>query len=145
MRFWDSSALVKLYVREPDSAEFKKLAADPELPLISSFTIHELHCALWRKEFASALTNGAAEVLFEKFLHQIDSDKFKLVAYSAKVKDRATEVIRICYRKSMPIALRSLDALQIASALDGGASDMVSADLRMRDAGKLFGLRLFPS
>ena len=144
MRFWDSSALVKLYVAEPDSAQFRQLATDPEMLLISSFTIHELHCAFWRKELSGAISDGAAEILFGKFLRQIDAGRFKVVTYELKTRNRAIDVVRRCYRTQQPIVIRSLDALQIASALEGAASEIVSPDLRMRNGGGLFGLRVLP-
>jgi predicted nucleic acid-binding protein len=144
MRFWDSSALLKLYAEEPDSGEFRQLAADVEAPLISTFTVHELHCGFWRKEFSGALDRGAAEVLFDRFSQQIETGFFKLIVYNAQVKDRAAEVIRRCYRAPKPVVIRSLDAMQIASALVGEVSEIVSADLRMREAGMLWGLRILP-
>ncbi|HZR04205.1 MAG TPA: type II toxin-antitoxin system VapC family toxin [Candidatus Udaeobacter sp.] len=144
MRFWDSSALIKLYVREPDSTEFKRFAHDSEVPLISSLTIHEVHCAFWGKELSGAVQPGAAETLFQRFLRQIDAADFKLVLYDSRVKYRATGVVRHCYSAAKPVMIRSLDALQIASALEGGATEMVSADSRMRNGGILFGLRILP-
>jgi predicted nucleic acid-binding protein len=144
MRFWDSSALVKLYVKEPDSTAFKRLANDPEVPLISSFTIHEVHCAFWRKELSGAVERNAAEILFQKFLRQIHAEDFKLILYDSGMKNRAVGVVRRCYGASNPIMIRSLDALQIASALEGGATEIVSADSRMRNGGILFGLRVLP-
>jgi predicted nucleic acid-binding protein len=144
MRFWDTSALVKLYVAEADSAQFRHLATDPEALLISSFTIHELHCAFWRKELSGAIDGGAAEILFESFLRQIDSGRFRVVIYESKTGDRAMDVVRRCYRTRRPTVIRSLDALQIASALEGAAAEIVSADLRMRKGGGLFGLRVLP-
>jgi len=144
MRFWDSSALVKLYVKEPDSIKFERLAGDAEVSLISSFTIHEVHSAFWRKEISGAVKRGAAEILFQSFLRQIEAGDFKLIAYDPRVKSRAIGVVRHCYSTPRRVMIRSFDALQIASALEGGATEMVSADSRMRDGGILFGLRLLP-
>lgn len=144
MRFWDSSALVKLYVKEPDSTKLKRLAGDAEVSLISSFTIHEVHCAFWRKEISGAVKRGAAEILFRTFLRQIEAGDFKLIHYDPRVNSRAIGVVRHCYSAPRPVMIRSLDALQIASALEGGANEMVSSDFRMRDAGILFGLRALP-
>jgi len=144
MRFWDSSALVKLYVAEPDSTTFKRFADDPEVPLISSFTIHEVQCAFWRKEISGGVKRGAAEILFQSFLRQIERGNFKLIPYDPRVKSRAIGVVRHCYGASRPVMIRSRDALQIASALEGGATEMVSADSRMRGSGILFGLRMMP-
>ena len=42
MSYWDSSALVKLYVRELDSAEFRALALEARRVATGSLTRHEL-------------------------------------------------------------------------------------------------------
>ena len=144
MRFWDSSALLKHYAKELDSEEFRQLAVDGETPLISTFTRHELHCAFWRKESSKAVDRGAAEILFQKFLEQIETGIFKLVSYDATVRQRLSEVVRRCYGALKPVAIRSLDAMQLASALAGEASEIVSADSRIRDADALFGWRILP-
>ena len=95
MRFWDNSALVKLYVSERDSTKFRRFAGDPEAPLISSFTISEVHCAFWRKEISRAVRYGRAEILFQNFLQQIESGDLKLILYDSRVKSRAVGVVRI--------------------------------------------------
>ena len=77
-------------------------------------------------------------------LRQIESGDLKLILYDSRVKSRAIGVVRHCYGAPRPVMIRSLDALQIASALEGGATEMVSADLRMRGCGILFGLRVLP-
>ena len=45
MPFWDTSALVKLYVRERDSDDFVELARKSETrATISQLSIHEMRC-----------------------------------------------------------------------------------------------------
>src|SRR5436305_6058654 len=107
MRFWDSSALVKLYVNERDSIKFRRFAGDPEVPLISNFTISEVHCAFWRKEISGAVRHGRAEILFQNFLRQIESGDLKLILYDSRVKSRAIGVVRHCYGAPRPVMIRS--------------------------------------
>jgi len=145
MLFWDTSAILKLYVDESDAKPFRMLAQRPESLFISAFTVHELHCALHRKEFVRALKPGMAEVLYQTFRDEIDGEYFKLIAYDSRVEQHALKVIRECYAARNPILVRVLDALQLASALAAGASDMVSTDARMRQGAALLGMKVFPT
>src|SRR5438105_4934074 len=144
MLFWDTSAVIKLYVDESDARPFRMLAQRPESLFISAFTVHELHCALRRKEFVKALKPGMAEVLYQAFRDEMESEYFKLIAYDSRVEQHTLKVIRQCYTTRNPIPVRVLDALQLASALAAGASDMVSTDTRMRQGAALLGMRVFP-
>jgi predicted nucleic acid-binding protein len=142
--FWDTSAVIKLYVDEPDAGLARTLAQTPESLLISVFTVHELHCGLHRKELAKALKPGMAEVLFEAFRNEIRAEFFRLITYNARVEQHALEIVRRCYGAEKPVFLRVLDALQLASALTVGATDIVSTDARMRQAASLLGMKVFP-
>ena len=144
MLFWDTSSVIKLYVDESDAKPFRMLAQRPESLFISAFTVHELHCALYRKEFVKALKPGMAEVLYQAFRDEMESEYFKLIAYDSRVEQHTLKVIRRCYAARNPILVRVLDALQMASALAAGASDMVSTDTRMRQGAALLGMRVFP-
>ena len=144
MLFWDTSAVLKLYVDEPDARPFRTLAQRPESLLISAFTVHELHCGLHRKEFVKALKPGKAEALYQAFRDEIEAGYFRLIVYSSHVEQHALEVVRDCYGASRPVLVRVLDALQLASARAAGATDMVSTDTRMRQGAALLGMKVFP-
>jgi uncharacterized protein with PIN domain len=144
MLFWDTSAVLKLYVDEPDAKPFRTLAQRPESLLISALAVHELHCGLHRKEFVKALKPGMAEVLYHAFRDEIEAEYFRLIAYNSRVEQRALEVVRQCYGANAPVLVRVLDALQLASALTAGATDMVCTDTRMRHGATLLGMKVFP-
>ena len=144
MLFWDTSAILKLYVDEPDAKPFRTLAQRPEILIISAFGVHELHCAFHRKEFVKALRPGMAEVLYAAFRDEIERGYFRLIEYSRSVQQRAVEVVRACYGANEPVLIRSLDALQLASALAAGATDIVATDTRMRHGAALVGMKVFP-
>lgn len=65
MIFWDTSALLKLYVAEPDSKAFATLAQNEEAPAISAWTTHEILCGLHRKELLRDLMAGGAEAIYQ--------------------------------------------------------------------------------
>jgi uncharacterized protein with PIN domain len=142
--FWDTSAIVKLYVDEPDARSFRMLAQAPESLLISIFTVHELHCAFHRKEVAKALKPGMAEVLYKAFREKLNAKLFSLITYNTRVEQHALEVVRKSYGAQNPVVLRVLDVLQLASALAAGANEIVSSDTRMRQAAPIVGLRALP-
>ena len=143
-RFWDTSAVMKLYVDEPDARSVRALAETPGSLLISAFTVHEVHCGLRRKESVRALKPGMAEVLFESFREKLGAEFFRLVAYDVRVEQHAFGVVRRCYEADTTVFLRVLDVLQLASALAAGATDIVTTDIRMRKAASLFGMKIFP-
>jgi len=64
MSYWDSSALVKLYVREPDSAEFRALASKASRLTTGSITRHEVRTVLRRREAEGVLPSGEAAALY---------------------------------------------------------------------------------
>ncbi len=92
MLFWDTSAVIRLYVDEPDARPFRTLAQRPESLLISAFTVHELHCGLHRKEFVKALKPGMAEVLYQTFRDEIEAEYFRLIAYNSRRTSRNESV-----------------------------------------------------
>src|SRR5207253_3435288 len=106
MVFWDTSALLKLYVAEPDSAAFATLAQGAEPLAISAWSTHEILCGLHRKEFLHALKAGGAEAIYQRFLQQITAGALHVIAYTTAVAQRTSEVIRGCYAAHQPIAIR---------------------------------------
>ena len=74
MAFWDTSALLKLYVRERDSDRFHQLIQTlPEKTAISQFTLAEMHRALWAKVFARAVPANFAQKAYREFRADVDS------------------------------------------------------------------------
>jgi prevent-host-death family protein len=67
MVFWDTSALLKLYVAEPDSNALATLAQSEEPLAISAWTTHEILCGLHRKELLHDLKAGGAEAGIDTF------------------------------------------------------------------------------
>ena len=146
MPFWDTSALVKLYVRERDSERFVELARKSETDAtISQLSIHEMHCVLHRKEFGRVIAGDTAEFTYRRFCRDVENAVLKLIPYGRDVALEFDRIVRACYRASPVVPIRALDGLLLASALTARMADLVSTDLRMRDAGVLLGLRILPS
>jgi predicted nucleic acid-binding protein len=49
-----------------------------------------------------------------------------------------------CYRNSPPLAVRTLDAIHLASARVSGEKEIVVTDKRLREAAVLLGFSVFP-
>jgi uncharacterized protein with PIN domain len=64
MSYWDSSALVKLYVQELDSAEFRALAVKASRVATGSLTRHEVRTVFRRREAEGVLPSGEAAALY---------------------------------------------------------------------------------
>lgn len=68
MSYWDTSALLKLYVAESDSARFVALATST-VRMVSCFMgKHEARTALRRREAEGVLQSGGAAKCYQKLL-----------------------------------------------------------------------------
>ena len=121
--YMDSSALVKLVIRESDSDQLRRFVGDREMAT-SQISRVELIRAVARNQPDSV--DAAQDLLSE----------LTLISLSRVITSRAAWV--------PPPSLRSLDALHVASAntmLDS-LDALVTYDGRMIEAGRLAGLRV---
>ena len=145
MAFWDTSALLKLYVREHDSDRFHRLIQTlPEKTVVSEFTLAEIHRALLAKVFARAVPPNFAQRAYREVRVDIEAALLEVVPFGRAVQEEFDRIIPVCYRANPPLPLRTLDGLLLASALTARTLELVSTDSRMRIAGGLLGLRVLP-
>ena len=145
MNYWDTSALLKLYVSEPDSTYFVNLVSSSSGPLITSEIARiEIYCALSRKQLAGELGKGAADLLSSRFHGDTDSGRIITVPLGADVFAEAIRLTRSTRLLSPPLLIRSLDALHVATALVVGAQTAVATDSRLRAVAASAGLVLLP-
>ncbi len=146
MQYWDTSALLKLYVAEPDSSDFLQLLADTGAPILTSaVTAIELQCALYRKEVAGDLKEGGAHHAFQKFQADVTKGRIVNVPAGDDISAASGEIIRGAYSGRRPVMVRSLDVIHLASAVVSGAETLVATDLRLREAAKRAGFTLAPA
>jgi predicted nucleic acid-binding protein len=146
MPYWDTSCVLKLYVREPDSERYIPLATCSSAPLLSSVLLQtELYYGLRRKETAGDLKIGSARILFDAFIEDWHRGRFVLIPIGDHIQDLARKALETCLKQPTPIFLRTLDGLHLASALAAHQTHLVSADLRMQAAAHVLGLRYQPS
>ncbi len=115
--FADSSALVKLYAQEVDSDKVERLSTI----VVSALCRVEVLSGLWRKSSAGEMDRADAELLSRVFetdlFDQKDASRsFSAIPVSGQILERAASLVPIH-------SLRSLDAIQLASAMFAREAD----------------------
>jgi predicted nucleic acid-binding protein len=143
--YWDTSAILKLYVPERDSAFFLDLVAKAGQPVFSSaIAATEVLSALFRKERAADLKPGGARALFRRFQADCSVGRIVLLPYGGDVIAEAEKLVRIAFEQHPPVMVRSLDLIHVASAVVGKATSLVATDERLRAFASLVRLTLVP-
>jgi predicted nucleic acid-binding protein len=141
--FADSSAIVKLYLPEPGSAWLLSLDLSPLA--ISALAAPELRSAFARRRREGALTAGQAARAWRTFRE--DFRTWQVIRLANPVLATACRLLG--HQNSAAAVLRTLDALQLASAIeadrrlrraDGPALTVLTADLRLETAAASYGL-----
>jgi len=108
VRFWDTSAVVPLVVRQSASARADRWYVDDPDVAIWTLTTIEITSALWRLRREQALTEDDVRAA-ESRAEELASGSF-IVADVDSVKPLAVRLLRVH-------ALRTADALQLGAAL----------------------------
>ncbi|HEY7553614.1 MAG TPA: type II toxin-antitoxin system VapC family toxin [Candidatus Binatia bacterium] len=134
--YFDTSALIKRYVREPGSTRVVSLLRRHDF-LSSAITPVEVMSALCRRKRNGELS----EQDFTATLTRVQSERMRweLVEVGEMVLDRAEEIVQ------GTVPMRALDAVHVASltafqAAAGIRIPFVTGDGRQRDAATLLGL-----
>ena len=145
MNYWDTSALLKLYVPEPDSPQFLDLIAETGRPIGSSaIAAVELLCAAHRKEQVGDLKKGGAASAFARFQQDCASGRIVSIPFGDEVLSQAQAVIRAAVSRSREPLLRSLDVIHVATALILRAPAVVATDRRLREMAASVNLKTLP-
>ncbi len=138
--YLDTSVLVKLFVREPDSEFYGKLA-DGQIICSSVLAYTETWSAMLARERAGGLTLEQRRRAWGAFDRNVLEDIIELVPMSPAIFKRANRIMEFCHPK---VPLRSLDALHLASADQAQDWPLVTRDKRMLDAAMLLGFPVSP-
>lgn len=144
MSFWDTSALVKLYTMEPDSAQFQALTTSAHPLVIARIAHYEALAVFLRREAEQALPPGEAQCLMTEIATDIAAGKIVTQKDDADVEREFGQVLAKCLTHRPPIFLRTNDALLIASAIAAGETAFVTGDGRQRAAAEAMGLVVLP-
>ena len=134
--YFDSSAVVKRYVREQGSAQARNLMNRHEV-LSAVITPVEVLSALRRRKRSGDLTDDEFSTLLNRL--QSERIRWELVEISSAVLSRAEEVIQ------GPVPMRALDAIHVASSVAFQTATsvrvpFVTGDARQREAAGQLGL-----
>ena len=145
MNYWDTSALLKLYVPEHDSGFFLDLIAGSDEPVVSSaLATIEVLCSLFRKELSGDLRPGGATAVFRRFRADCREGRIGLIPYGQDVAEKAEELIQRVYARRRPVMIRALDLIHLASAAVSRATIVVATDKRQRNLASILRFRLIP-
>lgn len=145
MAHWDTSALLKLNLAEPDSAQFEALAAAQSTPPTTAFIArHEGRAAFFRREGEGALPPGEAEALYQDLLADMANGDVIETLMTPAVEAEYGAILKQCLLHSPPVFIRTNDALHLAAAKVAGETEFVTADARQRTAALHIGLVVLP-
>jgi predicted nucleic acid-binding protein len=144
MSYWDTSALGKLYLPEPDAATFVQKAASGPVIVTTRLALYEMRRVAFRKESEGFIPAGTAESVLTQLNQDVTAGQIRIVQLDALVEAEFDGMMAACYRHTPPMPVRTLDAIHLASARADGQTELVATDKRMRDAAKLLGFSLYP-
>ena len=98
MVYWDSSALLKLYVSEPESAKLAELASTEGPILSSAIAPVEMMCALARKEGSGEMTRGGAREVFALIGRHLAAGRISIIPFGDDVVREAQKLARLAAR-----------------------------------------------
>src|SRR6266446_2672039 len=108
MSYWDTSTLVKLYAKEPDSAVFESHALSaPGQTVTSRIALYEARATFHRKESEGTLQPGAALTLYNELLQDVADQAVRLIELGADFEREYGQVLNLCYQQTPPIPLRT--------------------------------------
>ena len=136
--YLDASALVKLFVPEPESDDLNRALAGLTDVIVSDLALTEMASALGRRVRERRLTRDNARRLYR------EASRLHASSHRAELTPpihRRAERLML----SLTTPLRALDALHLATALDVEAATVVTFDPRLRDGAGSQGLFVAPS
>lgn len=140
MKFWDTSAIVPLYVHEPNTSVVRELLATDSSIIVWWGTHTECISALMRQVRTGGITSPE-ERACRHVLHTL-AQSWSEIQPSDALRSMAERLLAVH-------PLRSADALQLAAALQwcqGHTTDqcLVTFDQRMREAAYREGFTVLP-
>ena len=145
MVYWDTSALLKLYVMEEDSSHFDRLLSSSDQAIATStIAVAEIHCVAYRKESAGELKRGGAAAVVAGFQRDCRVGRIVQVPFGEDVMLHLDSFVRLAFGGPRPVMLRALDAIHVASAVSVRARSIVATDLRLRAMALRAGLAILP-
>lgn len=143
MIYWDTSAIVPLYVNETSSSNWESLLVQSGIPAkTSTLSLTEFHCALRHKRYRRNLSGASVEALIKKFTVDCEHGRWELYPLGADIIQTSLQVARKSHAAPNPVPLRSLDSLHLATALMLRCETFATGDQRLATAAEKLGFDL---
>ena len=136
----DSSALVKIYVPEPDSDQVESLLRSRTDLVISDLVVTEIVSAAARRMREGTLPARTVRHLQQSILTDVKSDRIRLVDLRSTTHRNAERILM----KFVSGVLRAADALHLALALESECRSVVTFDIRLAEAARSAGVSVYP-
>ena len=122
--YLDTSALAKLYHLEIGTLFVKGLISSGQRVYVSRLAVLEIHSVFAGKVRTGTLTHTQAELACRRFRSDVRQRRFRIVTLRVRHYEVAGKMIAA---HGVGFALRTLDSLQVAVALELARSGLVSA------------------
>jgi len=123
--FVDTSALVKFYYPEDGSEKVENFLLSAERVYLSQIAVTELSSALMKKVRTRTLDMDTQVLIWNAFMDDLDTGQMKLISLDDRHYQKASDIIRNYGQKKN---IRTLDSLQLVTALDAGDAKFLCAD-----------------
>ena len=124
---------MKLFVAEPDSDFFGRLV-DGQPVCSSAIAYTEFWSALLGKERAQAINAEQRQRAWSAFRRNVEDEAIYLIPVSEATLKKANHILDQCHPR---VALRSLDAVHLATCDQTQDWPLCTTDVRMRQAAEL--------
>lgn len=136
--YLDASALVKLFVPEPDSDALNAALRGARDVVVSDLALSEMASSMGRRTRDGALTPLESRRLYREAIKLAGT--CRRAELTPPIHRRAERLLL-----TLPMPLRTLDALHLACAIDAEVATVVTLDLRLREAAASQGLFVAPA
>jgi predicted nucleic acid-binding protein len=138
MVYFDTSCLLKCYVREDASEEVRRLASERGQVACCEFGRLELVSALHRKLREHSIREAAYSVLHRQLAVDEQQGVWNWLSLTQEVLDGVFAAFR---RLPLDAYVRTGDAIHLECARRNGFAEIFSSDRHLLDAAKHFGLQ----
>lgn len=134
--YLDTSALVKVYVDEPGSAELESALVGRRDLIVSDLAVTELVSAIARRGREGQLSTLHAQRLYARLVRDVTAAEYRRAELTLAVHREAERLLMGLGRR---VALRASDALHLAQAAVLGARVVITFDKQMKAAAQALG------
>lgn len=136
--YCDASALVKLYLPEPESGQVNRLVQGRRDLIVSDLAVTEIVSSIARRWRDGVVDRETVTRLQRVILADLDGDLFQRADLTPSTHREAERLLL----SLSTVPLRAADALHLALAVTHRAMTMLTFDRRLADAAQAAGLQI---